>query len=88
MFLHSPGAFIEFERGETEQSISDRFEKQVERFPDSLAIKTRNHRLTYRELNPEANRVVGEHETIYASAAWNRIKFEVGMSKLSVSYSE
>ncbi|MEO8428152.1 MAG: amino acid adenylation domain-containing protein [Verrucomicrobiota bacterium] len=55
--MHSPGAFIEFERAEIEQSISDRFEKQVERFPDSLAIKTRNHRFTYRELNQEANRI-------------------------------
>jgi non-ribosomal peptide synthetase component F len=57
MFLHSQGAFIEFERGEIEQSISDRFEKQVERFPDSLAVKTRNHRFTYRQLDQEANRV-------------------------------
>jgi hypothetical protein len=39
MFLHSPGAFIEFERGEIEQSISDRFEKQVERFPDSPRLR-------------------------------------------------
>src|SRR6185503_10781293 len=57
MVLHSPGAFIEFEKAEIEQSISDRFEKQVERSPDSLAIKTRNHRFTYRELNEAANRV-------------------------------
>ena len=57
MFLHSQGAFIEFDRREIEQSISDRFEKQVERSPDSLAIKTRNHRFTYRELNEVANRV-------------------------------
>ena len=55
--LPSSGAFIEFESGEIEQSINDRFEKQVERFPDSLAIKTRNHRFTYRELDREANRI-------------------------------
>jgi hypothetical protein len=46
MVLHSPGVFVEFEGAEIEQSISDRFEKQVERSPDSLAIKTRNHRFT------------------------------------------
>ena len=57
MLLHSQATFIEFERGEIEQSISDRFEKQVERFPGSLAVKTRNHRFTYRQLDQEANRV-------------------------------
>src|SRR5918998_2590709 len=50
-------AFIRFESEETEQSIPQRFEQQVRRFPDRLAVKTRNHQLSYAALNKVANRV-------------------------------
>src|SRR5919112_5877494 len=50
-------AFIRFEKEETEQSIPQRFEQQVGRYPDRLAVRTRNHQLSYSALNKVANRV-------------------------------
>src|SRR5918911_53256 len=50
-------AFIQFREEETEQSIPQRFEKQVGRYPDRLAVKTRSHQLSYAALNKAANRV-------------------------------
>lgn len=50
-------AFVEFGREEIEQSIPDRFEKQVHKYPNRVAVKTRNHELTYDALNQAANRV-------------------------------
>ena len=50
---HSP--FVFFEQTELEQSISHRFEKQVDRFPHCLAIQERHEKLTYAELNEAAN---------------------------------
>src|ERR671938_3894 len=50
-------AFIRFEGEETEQSIPQRFEQQVGRYPDRLAVKTRSHQLSYAALNKVANRV-------------------------------
>ncbi len=55
--VHSTGTFIKFEKGETEQSIPDRFEQMVRMYPDRLAVKTRRHALTYDALNRLANRV-------------------------------
>src|SRR5215213_6050929 len=55
--VHLANAFIRFEKEETEQSIPQRFEQQVSRYPDRLAAKTRNHRLSYAALNKVANRV-------------------------------
>ena len=54
---HPSGAFVRFPMAAIEQSISDRFEQQVERYPDRLAVKTRTHAFTYAELNEAANRV-------------------------------
>ena len=54
---HPTGTFIEFESNEIEQSIPDRFEQQVRRYPHRLAVKTTNHKLTYEELDQAANRV-------------------------------
>src|SRR5919112_5100235 len=54
---HPTNAFIRFEKEETEQSIPQRFEQQVRRYPDRLAVKTRSHQLTYAALNKVANRV-------------------------------
>src|SRR5215211_3761496 len=55
--VHLTDAFIRFEEEETEQSIPQRFEQQVSRYPDRLAVKTRNHQLSYAALNKVANRV-------------------------------
>jgi amino acid adenylation domain-containing protein/non-ribosomal peptide synthase protein (TIGR01720 family)/FkbM family methyltransferase len=49
--------FRPFEEEEVEQSVPARFEQQVRRFPDQLAIKSQRQELTYRELNAAANRV-------------------------------
>jgi amino acid adenylation domain-containing protein len=55
--FHPSGRFVEFKREEIEQSIPQRFEKIVLRYPDCLAVKTKTHALTYKELNRTANRV-------------------------------
>lgn len=52
-----PVGFVPFDRDEIEQSIPSRFEQQVSRHPDRLAVKTSEHTWTYAELNREANRV-------------------------------
>ncbi len=49
--------FVLFERTEIEQSISERFEKQVGKHRERLALESRSCRLTYDELNRAANRV-------------------------------
>jgi amino acid adenylation domain-containing protein len=48
--------FVEFRKEDTEQSISDRFEQQARKYPQRLAVKTKNQRLTYDELNRISNR--------------------------------
>src|ERR687890_1805224 len=55
--FHPANDFIRFEKEETEQSIPQRFEQQVGRYPNRLAVKTRNHQLSYAALNKAANRV-------------------------------
>ena len=55
--FHPTGRFIEFKKEEIEQSIPERFEKMVRMYPDRLAVKTRNHTLTYDALNRFANHV-------------------------------
>jgi amino acid adenylation domain-containing protein len=49
--------FVPFGKDEIEQSIPDRFEEQVRRYPDRLAVKSSSYALTYDELNRAANRV-------------------------------
>lgn len=49
--------FVEFKKGEIEQSIPERFEQQVRRYPDRLAVKSEDHALTYGALNKAANRL-------------------------------
>ena len=43
--------FIEFRREEIEQSITQRFATQVEKYPNRLAVSSKNYRWTYRELD-------------------------------------
>jgi amino acid adenylation domain-containing protein len=45
------------ESEEIEQSIPERFEKIVGRYPDRLAAKTKDRSLSYRELNEASNRI-------------------------------
>src|SRR6266498_5346514 len=55
--FHPSGLFVEFQKEAIEQSIPDRFEQMVRRYPERLAVSTENHILTYAELNASANRV-------------------------------
>jgi amino acid adenylation domain-containing protein len=48
--------FVEFSREETEQSIAERFEKQVCKYPRRIAVQTSHVQLTYNDLNKLANR--------------------------------
>jgi non-ribosomal peptide synthetase component F len=52
---HPSGSFLEFKKEEIEQSIPDRFEEQVRKYPRRIAVKTPDHELTYDELNKTAN---------------------------------
>jgi amino acid adenylation domain-containing protein len=49
--------FVPFRKEEIDQSIATRFEQQVAKHSDRLAIKTRTQTLTYAALNQAANRV-------------------------------
>jgi non-ribosomal peptide synthetase component F len=49
--------FTVFKKEDIEQSISSRFERQVERYPHHIAVKSRGYKWSYEELNREANRV-------------------------------
>ncbi|MFC1716663.1 AMP-binding protein [Candidatus Poribacteria bacterium] len=49
--------FIEFRREEIEQSMPSRFQKQVAKYGDRLAIRAEEYELTYDELNQRANRI-------------------------------
>src|SRR5580765_6517085 len=55
--FHPTGTFVEFKQEEIEQSIPERFEKIVRRYPDRLAVKMGDCALTYCELNQAANRI-------------------------------
>jgi amino acid adenylation domain-containing protein len=55
--FHPTGTFVEFKKEEIEQSIPERFEKQVRNYAHRLAVSTGNQTLTYEALNDAANRV-------------------------------
>ena len=55
--FHPSGTFVEFKKEEVEQSIGHRFEDQVRKYPNRLAIKTGSHKLTYDQANKTANRL-------------------------------
>jgi phenylacetate-coenzyme A ligase PaaK-like adenylate-forming protein len=55
--VSSLSGYAVFNKTEIEQSISERFEQQVEKFPERVAIRTRGFVLTYDALNRAANRV-------------------------------
>jgi amino acid adenylation domain-containing protein len=49
--------FVRFAKAEIEQSIPSRFERQVARHADRLAVRTASHSFTYRQLDALANAV-------------------------------
>ena len=58
--FHPSGTFVEFSKEEVEQSIPERFEKAVRKFPNRIAIKTKDRGFNYDELNKSANRMAHE----------------------------
>jgi amino acid adenylation domain-containing protein len=59
--------FIHFPREDVERSIPERFECQVELYPDRIAVEDANSTITYRELNRLANRIA--HAVLAARGA-------------------
>lgn len=57
MCFHPSGTFVEFPEEDVERSIPERFEKVVRRYPDRIAVKTRDCEFSYRQLNQAANRI-------------------------------
>ena len=55
--FHPTKAFVEFTKEETEQSISERFEKIVRLHPQRLALKLGDEALSYEALNRAANQI-------------------------------
>jgi amino acid adenylation domain-containing protein len=55
--FHPTGTFVEFKKEEVEQSIPERFEKIVRKYPDRLAVKMGDRSLTYDAFNQAANRI-------------------------------
>ena len=55
--FHPSGSFVEFPIEDVEQSIPERFEKIVQRYPDRIAFRTLSATLTYAELDTMANGV-------------------------------
>ncbi|MBE7553881.1 MAG: amino acid adenylation domain-containing protein [Anaerolineales bacterium] len=55
--VHPTNPFISFRKEDIEQAIPDRFEQQVRKYPERIAVKMRSHTLTYAALNQAANRV-------------------------------
>ncbi len=49
--------FVEFTKEQVEQSIANRFEQQVSKYPNRIAVKAKHEALTYDALNRAANRV-------------------------------
>jgi len=57
MAAASAGPFLAFPKLAVEQSIPARFEQQVARYPDHLAVQTATESLSYRQLEDRANRL-------------------------------
>jgi amino acid adenylation domain-containing protein len=78
--------FVEFEQEEVEQSIPARFEKQVAKNPNHLALKTSSHQLSYNDFNRIANQIAR------AVRRWSRgnhpvaLLFEHGASAIVAAF--
>ncbi|MBI5100062.1 MAG: amino acid adenylation domain-containing protein, partial [Nitrospirae bacterium] len=55
--IRPSNSFIEFSRGEIDQSITERFEQQARAYPHRIAVKSGGQPVTYGELNGLANRI-------------------------------
>src|SRR5919106_136771 len=55
--FHPSGTFVQFPREDIDKSIPERFEDMVSRYPDRLAVSTKERQLTYEQLNRRANRL-------------------------------
>jgi amino acid adenylation domain-containing protein len=55
--FHPTGTFEEFPEHEIYQSIAERFEKTVAKYPNRLALKIEDRTVTYGDLNRSANRI-------------------------------
>jgi non-ribosomal peptide synthetase component F len=70
--FHPTGRFVEFSKEELEQSIPERFKKIVQTYPHRIAVKSKNHVLTYEELDTLSDRIAhgvlaqhgAEHEPV------------------------
>lgn len=58
--IKPPDLFIEFPRKDTRYSIVRRFEQQVEKYPDNIAVRTPKQQWTYDQLNRRANGIAKE----------------------------
>jgi amino acid adenylation domain-containing protein len=65
--VHPANPFVKFENQEIEQSIPTRFEQQVKKYPEKVAIKTKDRAWTYRALNLLANHVARAILTRYGN---------------------
>jgi amino acid adenylation domain-containing protein len=55
--VHPTNEFVHFEKRDVDQSIPERFQQQVRKYPHHVAIKTNTQTATYSELNQAANRI-------------------------------
>lgn len=53
--ITTPWGFEKFKKIDIEQSLPNRFEKQVSKYPHAIAVKTHAETLTYEQLNKKAN---------------------------------
>src|ERR1700684_1469172 len=53
----SSSDFVPFEKSDLDKSLYERFEEQVRKHPDRIAVKVENRIVTYSELNQFANRI-------------------------------
>ena len=56
-YVHPSGTWVEFRGEDVEQSVSSRFEKQVQKYAERLAVKRDEHELSYHQLNQIANHI-------------------------------
>ncbi|MEW6736015.1 MAG: amino acid adenylation domain-containing protein, partial [Acidobacteriota bacterium] len=50
-------SFVQFHREEIKQSVAARFQQQVEKYPNNIAIETAHLKWSYRELNTRADSI-------------------------------
>jgi amino acid adenylation domain-containing protein len=60
--------FIRFSHSDLDQSIPERFEQQVQRYPDKLAVITRSDSVSYAELNRSASRLATLIQSLLADS--------------------